>query len=72
MIGKLKGVVDGLGDDLVLLDVHGVVYEAHASAKTLGGLPRVGEAAVLYLQADVCRHDLLLEIEAQGIHPWEG
>ena len=32
----------------------------------------LGEAAVLYLQADVCRHDLLLEIEAQGIHPWEG
>ena len=28
MIGKLKGVIDEIGDDYVLVDVHGVCYVA--------------------------------------------
>ena len=40
MIGKLKGLVDGYGDDLVHLDVNGVVYEAFCSSRTLAALPR--------------------------------
>ena len=47
MIGKLKGLVDGYGDDFVHLDVNGVVYEAFCSTKTLAALPQVGHAAVL-------------------------
>jgi Holliday junction DNA helicase RuvA len=47
MIGKLKGLIDGFGDDYVHLDVNGVVYEAFCSAKTLATLPKVGEAAVV-------------------------
>jgi hypothetical protein len=27
------------------------------------------DARVVYLQADICRQDLLVEIEAAGIHP---
>jgi len=27
------------------------------------------DAPVVYLQADICRQDLLVEIEAAGIHP---
>ncbi|WP_345900748.1 OB-fold domain-containing protein, partial [Martelella sp. UBA3392] len=28
MIGKLKGVIDEIGDDHVVVDVHGVCYVA--------------------------------------------
>lgn len=50
MIGKLKGVVDELGEDHVILDVHGVGYLVHCSGRTLSALPRAGEAAVLFIE----------------------
>ena len=43
MIGKLKGLVDGFGENVVLLDVNGVGYEAHCSGRTLQALPQGGE-----------------------------
>ena len=59
MIGKLKGTVDELADDHVVIDVHGVGYVAHCSARTLAKLPGVGEAANLcietYVREDVIR-----------------
>jgi len=58
MIGKLKGMVDAFGDDHVLIDVHGVCYEAFCSAKTLSTLPRVGEAAVVFIEMLV-REDMI-------------
>lgn len=33
--------------------------------------PLIGDAEVVYLQADICRHDLLLEIEAFASHALE-
>ncbi len=42
MIGKLKGVIDSYGEDAVILDVNGVGYLVHCSARTLQELPRVG------------------------------
>ena len=47
MIGKLKGTIDAYGEDHVVLDVHGVGYLVHCSARTLQALPGVGEAATL-------------------------
>ena len=44
MIGKLKGVIDSYGEDFVILDVHGVGYLVHCSARTLQALPAPGEA----------------------------
>ena len=35
MIGKLKGVVDAVGEAHAIVDVNGVGYEVHASARTL-------------------------------------
>src|SRR3712207_7986470 len=35
MIGKLKGVIDAYGEDYVIVDVHGVGYVVHCSARTL-------------------------------------
>jgi len=50
MIGKLKGVIDSYGEDSVILDVNGVGYLVHCSARTLQELPRVGEPATLAIE----------------------
>jgi len=53
MIGKLKGVIDAVGDDWVLIDVGGVCYEVTCSPRTLTSLPQVGEAATLSIETHV-------------------
>jgi len=53
MIGKLKGVVDSYGEDFIVLDVHGVGYLVHCSARTLQALPAPGEAATLAIETYV-------------------
>lgn len=58
MIGKLKGLVDSFGDDWVLIDCGGVCYEVHCSTRTLQSLPRVGEAAVVFIET-ILREDLI-------------
>lgn len=58
MIGKLKGLVDSFGDDWVLIDCGGVCYEVHCSTRTLQSLPRVGEAAVVFIETTL-REDLI-------------
>ena len=58
MIGKLKGLIDGFGDDFVHIDVGGVVYAAFCSAKTLASLPQVGHAAVVHTEM-IVREDMI-------------
>lgn len=58
MIGKLKGLVDSYGDDHLILDVQGVGYLVHCSARTLQALPSVGEAATLFIETFV-REDMI-------------
>jgi holliday junction DNA helicase RuvA len=53
MIGKLKGVIDAYGEDFVIVDVGGVGYEVHCSARTLQALPAPGEPAVLAIETYV-------------------
>ena len=53
MIGKLKGTVDEIAEDHVIIDVHGVGYVAFCSARTLGNLPGAGEAVVLHIETYV-------------------
>ena len=53
MIGKLKGVIDSYGEDSVILDVNGVGYLVHCSARTLQELPAAGEAVVLSIETHV-------------------
>jgi Holliday junction DNA helicase RuvA len=59
MIGKLKGIIDTYGPDWVIIDVGGVGYLVHCSARTLAALPAVGEAAAVaietYVREDVIR-----------------
>ncbi|TSJ60456.1 Holliday junction branch migration protein RuvA [Starkeya sp. 3C] len=58
MIGKLKGLVDSYGDDHLILDVQGVGYLVHCSARTLQALPSAGEAATLFIETFV-REDMI-------------
>lgn len=58
MIGKLKGVIDSYGEDFVILDVRGVGYVVHCSARTLQALPRPGEAAALAIET-IVREDMI-------------
>lgn len=53
MIGKLRGVIDSINEDSIILDVNGVGYDIHASARTIAALPPVGEAAQLIIETHV-------------------
>lgn len=53
MIGKLKGLVESLDEDSLILDVNGVGYLVAASARSLRALPPVGQAAVLHIETQV-------------------
>src|SRR6202047_2652831 len=53
MIGKLKGVIDSYGEDSVILDVNGVGYLVHCSARTLQELPPAGQVATLSIETYV-------------------
>ena len=49
MIGKLKGILDLIEEDRVILDVGGVGYIVNASTKSIVRLPRLGETTSLLI-----------------------
>ncbi len=53
MIGKLKGIIDSYGEDFIIVDVGGVGYMVHCSARTLQALPAQGEPVVLAIETHV-------------------
>ena len=53
MIGKLKGMIDSYGEDYIILDVGGVGYLVHCSARTLQALPAAGQAVTLAIETHV-------------------
>ena len=53
MIGKLKGLIESYGQDSVIVDVNGVGYEVHCSARTLQELPSVSQPAALSIETHV-------------------
>jgi Holliday junction DNA helicase RuvA len=53
MIGKLKGIIDSYGEDSIVLDVNGVGYLVHCSARTLQELPASGQPATLSIETHV-------------------
>lgn len=60
MIGKLKGTVDEIAEDHVIVDVHGVCYIAFCSGRTLGNLGGMGEAVTLLIETYVREDQLKL------------
>ncbi len=53
MIGKLKGIVDSVEEDALILDVNGVGYLVSASPRTLRALPSAGQPAELLIETHV-------------------
>ena len=53
MIRKLKGIIDTIDINSVIIDVGGVGYNAFCSSNTLRQLPQKGEAATLHIETHV-------------------
>ena len=54
MIGKLKGTVDSVEEEALVLDVSGVGYLVSASARTLRAIPALGEPTELLHRNPMC------------------
>ncbi len=52
MIARLKGLVDSVSADALVIDVNGVGYLVHASTRTLSGLS-VGQPVVMHIETQV-------------------
>jgi Holliday junction DNA helicase RuvA len=53
MIGKLKGIVDSVDEEALILDVNGVGYLVSASARTLRAIPALGQPTELLIETYV-------------------
>ena len=60
MIGKLKGILDSVDEEGLIVDVNGVGYVVAASARTLRNLPAVGQATILHIETQVREDSLRL------------
>ncbi|MEZ5748918.1 MAG: Holliday junction branch migration protein RuvA [Caenibius sp.] len=60
MIAKLKGLLDETGADWAVIDVGGVGYLVHCSARTLAALGEAGEAVTIFTDLQVSENDLRL------------
>lgn len=60
MIAKLKGLLDETGEDWAVIDVSGVGYLVHCSARTLAALGERGEACTVFTDLQVSENDLRL------------
>lgn len=60
MIGKLKGVVDEIALDCVLVDVQGVCYAVFCDDRTLSESLKVGENCTLFIETYVREDQLKL------------
>nr|WP_137676748.1 Holliday junction branch migration protein RuvA [Parerythrobacter lutipelagi] len=66
MIAKLRGLLDETGTDWAVIDVQGVGYLVHCSARTLSALGEVGEACTVYTDLQVSENDMRLLGFAEG------
>ena len=60
MIAKLRGLLDDTGADWAVIDVAGVGYLVHCSAKTLAALGAPGEACTVFTDLQVSENDMRL------------
>ena len=66
MIAKLTGMFDDFGPDWAVIDVGGVGYLVHCSAKTLDALGARGAAVTLHTELQVSENDMRLIGFASG------
>ncbi len=50
MIAKLRGILDEIGDDWLIVEVGGVGYMVFATGRTLAGLPSNGAEVVFHIE----------------------
>ncbi|WP_120077468.1 Holliday junction branch migration protein RuvA [Aurantiacibacter odishensis] len=60
MIAKLSGRLDETGEDWAIVDVQGVGYLVHCSARTLSALGAVGDACTVHTDLQVSENDMRL------------
>ena len=60
MIAKLTGTLDETGPDWAVIDVHGVGYLVHCSARTLDALGIAGDKATVHTDLQVSENDMRL------------
>lgn len=60
MIAKLKGILDDTGADWAVIDVSGVGYLVHCSARTLAALGTPGEGCTVFTDLQVSENDMRL------------
>ncbi|MEJ2117532.1 MAG: Holliday junction branch migration protein RuvA [Alphaproteobacteria bacterium] len=53
MIGKLRGIVDSIGQDWLIVDVGGVGYEVSCPARVLSNIPAIGQPVTLIIETHV-------------------
>ena len=71
MIGRLRGLVDGRGDNWALIDVGGVGYMVEGSARMMDALPADGEAVSLAIETYVREDQLrLFGFESEEARSW--
>ena len=66
MIAKLTGTLDDFGADWAVIDVSGVGYLVHCSARTLDGLGIRGDRATIFTEMQVSDNDIRLIGFASG------
>ena len=66
MIAKLTGLLDDTGADWAVIDVAGVGYLVHCSAKTLSAIGIRGDTVALFTDLQVSENDLRLIGFASG------
>lgn len=50
MIAKLRGILDAIAADSLILDVQGVGYHIYASRRTLTALPDLGQTTTIFIE----------------------
>ena len=66
MIAKLTGTLDDFGPDWAVIDVGGVGYLVHASAKTLDAMGLRGDRVTVHTELQVSENDMRLIGFASG------
>ncbi len=71
MIAKLTGILDDFGPDWAVIDVAGVGYLIHCSARTLDALGVRGDRVTAYTQLQVSENDMrLIGFSSAGEREW--
>lgn len=60
MIARLSGLLDDFGPDWAVIDVNGVGYLVHCSAKTLDALGTRGDRVTVHTELQVSENDMRL------------